>query len=79
MVGRCRECAYEKADCKGNKDLEKIKCEYFKKPQVFNAKEAAERIAELEEENKMLRKAIKDMTGEYISLMQSVAEILERR
>lgn len=55
MIGLCDNCALKHADCKGNKDLEKIKCEYFKKPQVFNAKEAAERIAELEEENKMLR------------------------
>lgn len=55
MTSLCRMCAYEQADCKGNKDLEKTKCEFFKKPQVFNAKEAAERIAELEEENKVLR------------------------
>ena len=30
MVGLCRLCAYEKSDCKGSKDLEKCRCEYYK-------------------------------------------------
>lgn len=55
MVSLCDDCIYRYDDCKGNKDIEKTKCPYYKKPQVFNAKEAAERIAELEAENKMLR------------------------
>jgi len=55
MTSLCRMCAYEQADCKGNKDLEKIHCPYYKKPTVFNAKEAAERIAELEAEVERLR------------------------
>ena len=55
MIGLCDMCAFKQSDCKGNKDLEKIHCPYYKKPTVFNAKEAAERIAELEAENKVLR------------------------
>lgn len=54
MIPICDNCRYSKSDCKGNKSPEKIKCEYYKKPVVFNAKEAAERIAELEAINKEL-------------------------
>jgi len=56
MIGLCDMCAFRQSDCKGNKDLEKVHCPYYKKPDVFNAKEAAERIAELEDEvNKIVR------------------------
>ena len=48
MTSLCRMCAYEYADCKGNKDLEKLKCDYYKKPIVMNVKDLAERVAELE-------------------------------
>jgi hypothetical protein len=48
MVGLCRYCAYEHSDCKGNKDLEKLNCGYYKKKPVQNVKEMAERVAELE-------------------------------
>lgn len=58
MVGLCRLCAYEKSDCKGSKDLEKVHCEYYKKPTVFNAREAAERIADLEKQVKDLEKQL---------------------
>ena len=48
MIGLCDMCAFKQSDCKGNKDLEKVHCAYYKKPDVFNAKEASERIAEAE-------------------------------
>lgn len=48
MIGLCEFCAYKQSDCKGNKDLEKLKCEYYKKRPVQNVKQMAERIAELE-------------------------------
>ena len=54
MISICDNCQYSKSDCKGNKSPEKIKCEHYKKPVVFNAKEAAGRIAELEAINKEL-------------------------
>ena len=54
-VSICRDCALERSDCKGVKDAEKIKCDYFRKKTVVNVKEMAERIAELELENKKLR------------------------
>ena len=54
-VSICRDCALERSDCKGVKDAEKIKCDYFRKKTVVNIKEMAERIAELEIENKKLR------------------------
>ena len=47
-MGLCDNCALKYADCKGNKDLEKCKCDYHKKPVVMNVKELAERVAELE-------------------------------
>lgn len=42
----CNYCAYEHSDCKGSKG--DPNCTYFKKPNVFNAHEAAHRIADLE-------------------------------
>lgn len=47
-MGLCDNCALKYADCKGNKDLEKCHCDYYKKPIVMNVKELAERVAELE-------------------------------
>ena len=49
MSELCKLCAYEHSDCKGWKGGFSIKCDYYKKPNVFNAKEAAVRIAELQE------------------------------
>lgn len=44
----CDNCALKYSDCKGNKDVEKCHCDYYKKPVVMNVKELAERVAELE-------------------------------
>ena len=44
----CDNCALKYADCKGDKSLEKTRCDYYKKPIVMNVKELAERVAELE-------------------------------
>ena len=60
----CDNCALKYADCKGNKDLEKCHCDYYKKPIVMNVKELAERVAELEIENKKLQ----DMVDALIKL-----------
>lgn len=47
-MGLCDNCALKYADCKGNKDKEKCRCDYYKKPVVMNVKELAEHVAELE-------------------------------
>ena len=45
MSELCKWCAYEHSDCKGNKDIPyNMHCQYYKKPAVFNAKEAAQQI-----------------------------------
>ena len=31
MISICRTCEYDKVPCKGNKDIEKTKCEFYKK------------------------------------------------
>lgn len=52
----CEKCAYKDADCKGNKnDGTDNFCPYYKKPAVFNAREAAEQIQKLTEENERLK------------------------
>ena len=49
MSELCKWCAYEHSDCKGNKNLKYTQyCDYYKKPQVFNAKQAAEQIQQLQ-------------------------------
>lgn len=58
MIGLCDNCALKYADCKGDKGLEKTRCDYYKKPIVMNVKELAERVAELEIENERLRKRV---------------------
>ena len=60
----CDNCALKYADCKGDKGLEKTRCDYYKKPVVMNVKELAERVAELEIENKKLH----DMVDALIKL-----------
>ena len=57
----CQLCAYENSDCKGNKEAEKTHCDYYKKPAVFNANEAAERIADLEAKIKALLQTIEEI------------------
>ena len=51
----CTMCAYEHSDCKGDKNPGTFGCEYYKKPAVFNAREAAEQIQKLTEENERLK------------------------
>ena len=58
MIGLCDNCDLKYADCKGNKDKEKCRCDYYKKPVVMNVKELAERVAELEIENKKLHNMV---------------------
>lgn len=65
MISLCEKCAYKMSDCKGNKDIEKVTCEYFKKPIATNYKklveekiEAETKLAELEYENKVLKDLI---------------------
>lgn len=58
MIGLCDNCALKYADCKGDKGLEKTRCDYYKKPVVMNVKELAERVAELEIELEHSRRII---------------------
>lgn len=47
----CEKCAYKDADCKGNKnDGTDNFCPYYKKPAVFNAREAAEELQKANDE-----------------------------
>ncbi len=72
MIGLCDMCAFKQSDCKGNKDLEKVHCPYYKKPTVFNAKEASERIAEAEQANRSLADMVAQLKGENIILKSKV-------
>ena len=60
----CERCAYKDSDCKGDKEHGKG-CKYYKKPNVFNAKEAAEQIERLEEENMKMAMQLKFLTSVY--------------
>lgn len=52
----CKMCAYEHSDCKGAKNAGTDNfCLYYKNPAVFNAREAAEQIQKLTEENERLK------------------------
>lgn len=72
MIGLCEFCAYKQSDCKGNKDLEKLKCEYYKKRPVQNVKQMAERIAELEAEVERLRNVQNMHSGDLISRADAI-------
>lgn len=69
----CEWCAYKDSDCKGDKEHGKG-CKFYKKPNVFNAKEAAERIGQLERENIKL-----NMQLEFISRMYGIDDCLMDR
>ena len=61
----CDNCALKYADCKGDKCLEKTRCDYYKKPVVMNVKELAEKVAELEIENRRLQAVVDKCKLEY--------------
>ena len=47
----CTMCAYEHSDCKGNKNYGADNvCPYYKKPAVFNAREAAKELQKANDE-----------------------------
>lgn len=69
MIGLCDNCALKYADCKGNKDKEKCRCDYYKKPVVMNVKELAERVAELEIENERLRRITEAPTADVVEVV----------
>lgn len=75
MIGLCDMCAFKQSDCKGNKDLEKVHCPYYKKPDVFNAKEAVERIAELERTNQSLADMVAQLKIERVTLYLKVEHL----
>lgn len=66
MIGLCDNCALKYADCKGDKSLEKTRCDYYKKPVVMNVKELAEKVAELEIENERLRRITEAPTADAV-------------
>jgi hypothetical protein len=72
MIGLCEYCGLKYADCKGNKDLEKLKCEYYKKRPVQNVKQMAERIAELEAEVERLRNVQNMHNSDIISRAEAL-------
>lgn len=51
----CTMCAYEHSDCKGDKSPGTLGCEYYKKPDVFNARNAAEELQKANEEIEKLK------------------------
>ena len=71
-VGICDMCAFKQSDCKGNKDLEKLVCSYYKKKPVMNIKQMAERVAELEAEVERLRNVQNMHSGDLISRAEAV-------
>lgn len=73
MKKQCEFCAFRNSDCKGNKESESV-CDYYKKPNAFNAKEAAEQIERLEQENIKL-----NMQLEFISRMYGIDDCLMDR
>lgn len=77
MIGLCDNCALKYADCKGNKDLEKLKCEYYKKRPVQNVKQMAERIAELEAEVERLRNVQNMHSGDLISRADALEQMAQ--
>lgn len=52
MISICRDCRYEKSDCKGNQSLERTECKYFKEKLAINY---PARIRELEAEVEELK------------------------
>ena len=70
MIGLCDNCALKYADCKGDKSLEKTRCDYYKKPVVMNVKELAERVAELEIENERLRRITEAPTADVVEVVR---------
>lgn len=75
MIGLCDMCAFKQSDCKGNKDLEKVHCAYYKKPDVFNAKEAAEKIAELEKVQEHFERETLKLAAENVLLKRTLASV----
>ena len=70
----CDNCALKYADCKGDKGLEKTRCDYYKKPVVMNVKELAEKVAELEIENRRLQAVVDKCKLEYDECKRIVDE-----
>ena len=64
MKKQCQLCAFRNSDCKGNKESDSV-CDYYKKPNAFNAKETAERIEWLEEENMKMAMQLAFLTNKY--------------
>ena len=60
----CKRCAYKDSDCKGDKNQGKG-CKYYKKPNVYNAKEAAEKIERLENENIRMAMQLQFISNKY--------------
>ena len=59
MVSICRDCAFEQLNCKGNKSLEKIKCEFWEESQLSQIEELSEQIEILKNENSFLKQMIR--------------------
>lgn len=56
------------SDCEGNKDIEKVRCEYFKKPMVVNFKKLTEELS-------LFEKYLNDTLVESSKLREQIAEL----
>ena len=80
----CRFCAFEHSDCKGNKSLEKLHCDYFKKPVTLNAKKLAEENAKLKaevdklKEEKLRWKGIAMIRGDFEKILCEIGVMVVR-
>lgn len=68
MISLCENCAYKMSDCEGNKDIERVTCQYFKKSMVVNFKKLAEDLA-------MAEKQLADVLEENSKLREQIAEL----
>lgn len=68
MISICEYCAYKMADCEGDKDIEKVACQYFKKSMVVNFKKLADDLA-------MAEKQLADVLEENSKLRGQIAEL----
>lgn len=71
MISLCDNCVYRRSDCKGSKSVEKLTCNYYKKQAVFNAREAAEKLA-------TLSKRVEELEEEYYRLQEKYVQLKDR-
>lgn len=71
MISICEYCAYKTADCDGDKNIEKVACQYFKKPLAVNFKKMAEELA-------LAERDLNDTLEENSKLREQIAELKQK-